>query len=178
MRDVLSMMIRRVLGVFGIIPAVSDKIDQIADAAVDKLEEVIPAVKQIDDMLGATSQRNGSSAGSAAGSSATDSTNGIGENGFNSQVLQSDLPVLVDFWAPWCGPCKAVSPVIDELAQDYAGKINVVKINIDEDAALSDTYDVQSIPTIVFFKIGSEVSRSCGVKTHLQFQRDIESAIA
>jgi thioredoxin 1 len=174
MRDVLSMMIRRLLGVFGIIPAVSDKIDQIADAAVDKLEEAIPAVKQIDDMLGATSQRNGS----PAGSSATASTNGIGEAGFNSQVLQSDLPVLVDFWAPWCGPCKAVSPALEELAQDYAGKINVVKINIDDDAALSDTYDVQSIPTIVFFKNGSEVSRSSGVKTKLQFQRDIESAIA
>ena len=174
MRSVLSMMIRRVLGMFGVIPAVSEKIDQIADAAVDKLEEAIPAVKQIDDMLGATSQRNGSSAGSAA----TDSTNGIGEAGFNSQVLQSDLPVLVDFWAPWCGPCKAVSPALEELAQDYAGKINVVKINIDDDAALSDTYDVQSIPTIVFFKNGSEVSRSSGVKTKLQFQRDIESAIA
>lgn len=174
MRDVLSMMIRRLLGMFGVIPAVSEKIDQIADAAVDKLEEAIPAVKQIDDMLGATSQRNGSSAGSSAGSS----TNGIGEAGFNSQVLQSDLPVLVDFWAPWCGPCKAVSPALEELAQDYAGKINVVKINIDDDAALSDTYDVQSIPTIVFFKNGSEVSRSSGVKTKLQFQRDIESAIA
>jgi thioredoxin 1 len=174
MRDVLSMMIRRVLGMFGVIPAVSEKIDQIADAAVDKLEEVIPAVKQIDDMLGATSQRNGS----PAGSSTTDSTNGIGEAGFNSQVLQSDLPVLVDFWAPWCGPCKAVSPVIEALAQEYAGKINVVKVNIDEDAPLSDTYDVQSIPTIVFFKNGSEVSRSSGVKTKLQFQRDIESAIA
>ena len=170
MRDVLSMTIRRLLGAFGVIPAVSSKIDQIADAAVDKLEETIPAVKQIDEMLGATSQRSASPA--------TDSTNGIGEAGFNSQVLQSDLPVLVDFWAPWCGPCKAVSPVIDELAQDYVGKINVVKINIDEDAALSDTYDVQSIPTIVFFKNGSEVSRSSGVKTKLQFQRDIESAIA
>ncbi|RLT23999.1 MAG: thioredoxin [Chloroflexi bacterium] len=121
-------------------------------------------------MLGATSERSASPA--------TGSANGIGEAGFNSQVLQSDLPVLVDFWAPWCGPCKAVSPVLEELAQDYAGKINVVKINIDEDAALSDTYNVQSIPTIVFFKNGSEVSRSSGVKTKLQFQRDIEAAIA
>jgi thioredoxin 1 len=170
MRDVLSMTIRRLLGAFGVIPAVSSKIDQIADAAVDKLEETIPAVKQIDEMLGATSPRSGNSA--------TTSGNGMGESAFNSQVLQSDLPVLVDFWAPWCGPCKAVSPVIDELAQDYAGKINVVKVNIDDDAALSDTYDVQSIPTIVFFKNGSEVSRSSGVKTKLQFQRDIEAAIA
>jgi thioredoxin 1 len=102
----------------------------------------------------------------------------MGESNFAQNVLQSDLPVLVDFWAPWCGPCRAVSPIIDELAQEYAGKINVVKVNIDEESALSDTYDVQSIPTIVFFKNGNEVSRSSGVKTKLQFQRDIELAIA
>ncbi|NBU63195.1 MAG: thioredoxin [Chloroflexia bacterium] len=102
----------------------------------------------------------------------------MGEAAFNRQVLQSDLPVLVDFWAPWCGPCKAVSPFIEELGQEYAGKINVVKVNIDEDAPLSDTYNVQSIPTIVFFKNGSEVARSSGVKTKLQFQRDIESVLA
>jgi len=170
MRSILSMMIRRLLGVFGFIPAVSDKIDQVADAAVDKLEAAIPAVKQIDDMLGATSPRSGSTA--------TTTGNGMGEAAFNRQVLQSDLPVLVDFWAPWCGPCKAVSPFIEELGQEYAGKINVVKVNIDEDAPLSDTYNVQSIPTIVFFKNGSEVSRSSGVKTKLQFQRDIESVLA
>jgi thioredoxin 1 len=164
------MMIRRFLGVLGLIPAVSDKIDQVADSAIDRLEAAIPAVKQIDEMLGQTSQRSDSTA--------TASGNGMGEEAFNQQVLQSDLPVLVDFWAPWCGPCKAVSPVIDELAEAYAGKINVVKVNIDEDVALSDTYDVQSIPTIVFFRDGQEVSRSSGVKTKLQFQRDIETAIA
>ena len=170
MRSALSMMIRRFLGVLGLIPAVSDKIDQVADSAIDRLEAAIPAVKQIDEMLGQTSQRSDSTA--------TASGNGMGQEAFNQQVLQSDLPVLVDFWAPWCGPCKAVSPVIDELAEAYAGKINVVKVNIDEDAALSDTYNVQSIPTIVFFKNGEEVSRSSGVKTKLQFQRDIETAIA
>jgi len=164
------MMIRRFLGVLGLIPAVSDKIDQVADSAIDRLEAAIPAVKQIDEMLGQTSQRSDSTA--------TASGNGMGQEAFNQQVLQSDLPVLVDFWAPWCGPCKAVSPVIDELAEAYAGKINVVKVNIDEDVALSDTYDVQSIPTIVFFRDGQEVSRSSGVKTKLQFQRDIETAIA
>ncbi|MFN5677791.1 MAG: thioredoxin [Roseiflexaceae bacterium] len=170
MRSALSMMIRRFLGVLGRSPAVNNKIDEIADSAVDKLEAAIPAVKQIDEMLGQTSQRSDSTA--------TASGNGMGQEAFNQQVLQSDLPVLVDFWAPWCGPCKAVSPVIDELAEAYAGKINVVKVNIDEDVALSDTYDVQSIPTIVFFRDGQEVSRSSGVKTKLQFQRDIETAIA
>ncbi|MEY2845249.1 MAG: Thioredoxin 1 [Chloroflexota bacterium] len=170
MRSILAMVLRRFLGALGYIPAVSDKIDQVADSAVDRLEAAIPAVKQIDEMLGETSQRSSSTA--------TASGAGMGDAAFEQQVLQSKLPVLVDFWAPWCGPCRAVSPVIDELAQEYAGKINVVKVNIDEDAALSDTYDVQSIPTIVFFKDGEEVSRSSGVKTKLQFQRDIETAIA
>lgn len=170
MRSLLAMLMRRLLGGLGYIPAVNDKIDEMADSAVDKLEEAIPAVKQISEMLGETSQRSNSPATTAA--------NNMADSVFESQVLQSDLPVLVDFWAPWCGPCKAIAPVIDELAQEYAGKINVVKINIDENAALSDTYDVQSIPTIVFFKNGSEVARSNGVKTKLQFQRDIELAIA
>jgi thioredoxin 1 len=173
MREILAMFMRRFLGAIGYIPAVDQKIDAVADALMDRLEVAVPAVAQIDDMLGATSQRgsNGAAVPAIAGA-------GMGESSFAQNVLQSDLPVLVDFWAPWCSPCKAVSPIIDELAQEYAGKINVVKVNIDEDAALADTYDVQSIPTIVFFKNGSEVSRSSGVKTKLQFQRDIETAIA
>ncbi len=173
MREVLAMILRRFLGALGYIPAVDQKIDAVADAVVDRLEAAVPAVAQIDEMLGATSQRNSNSNGAAV-----PTAEGMGESTFAQNVLQSDLPVLVDFWAPWCGPCRAVSPIIDELAQEYAGKINVVKVNIDEDAALSDTYDVQSIPTIVFFKNGNEVSRSSGVKTKLQFQRDIEMAIA
>ena len=173
MREVLAMILRRFLGALGYIPAVDQKIDAVADAVVDRLEAAVPAVAQIDEMLGATSQRNSNSNGAAV-----PTAEGMGESTFAQNVLQSDLPVLVDFWAPWCGPCRAVSPIIDELAQEYAGKINVVKVNIDEDAALSDTYDVQSIPTIVFFKNGNEVSRSSGVKTKLQFQRDIELAIA
>ena len=173
MREVLAMFLRRFLGALGYIPAVDQKIDAVADAVVDRLEAAVPAVAQIDELLGASSQRNSNSTGAVA-----PTAEGMGESTFAQNVLQSDLPVLVDFWAPWCGPCRAVSPIIDELAQEYAGKINVVKVNIDEDAALSDTYDVQSIPTIVFFKNGSEVSRSSGVKTKLQFQRDIEMAIA
>ena len=90
MRSALSMMIRRFLGVLGLIPAVSDKIDQVADSAIDRLEAAIPAVKQIDEMLGQTSQRSDSTA--------TASGNGMGQEAFNQQVLQSDLPVLVDFW--------------------------------------------------------------------------------
>ena len=173
MREVLAMVLRRFLGALGYIPAVDQKIDAVADAVVDRLEAAVPAVAQIDEMLGATSQRNSNNNGATVPASA-----GMGESNFAQNVLQSDLPVLVDFWAPWCGPCRAVSPIIDELAQEYAGKINVVKVNIDEESALSDTYDVQSIPTIVFFKNGNEVSRSSGVKTKLQFQRDIEMAIA
>jgi thioredoxin 1 len=171
MRELLAMFMRRLLGAVGYIPAVDQKIDAVADAVVDRLEAAMPAVAQIDEMLGATSQRQNNGAVPS-----TDA--GMGDASFAQQVLQSDVPVLVDFWAPWCGPCRAVSPIIDELAQEYAGKIKIVKVNIDEDAGLSDTYDVQSIPTLVFFRNGSEVSRSSGVKTKLQFQRDIESALA
>ncbi len=130
MREVLAMILRRFLGALGYIPAVDQKIDAVADAVVDRLEAAVPAVAQIDEMLGATSQRNSNSNGAAV-----PTAEGMGESTFAQNVLQSDLPVLVDFWAPWCGPCRAVSPIIDELAQEYAGKINVVKVNIDEDAA-------------------------------------------
>ena len=170
MRELLAALIRRLLGAIGYIPAVNNKIDVMADAVIDKLEESVPAVAKIDEMLGATSQRD-------SNGTPVQSENGLGEANFTRQVLESEYPVLVDFWAQWCGPCRAVSPIIDELAQEYAGKINVVKVNIDEDVALSDAYGIQSIPTIVFFKNGSEISRSSGVKTKLQFQRDIEKAI-
>lgn len=76
------------------------------------------------------------------------------EENFDSEVLQSPIPVVVDFWAEWCGPCKVLSPIVDQLAQEYAGKIKVAKLNVDEYSNLATRYNVMSIPTLKFFKGG------------------------
>jgi thioredoxin 1 len=73
---------------------------------------------------------------------------------FDSDVLKADVPVLIDFWAPWCGPCKAIAPVIDELAKDYAGRLKVVKMNVDDNPNTPSQYGVRSIPNLLLFKGG------------------------
>lgn len=86
----------------------------------------------------------------------------ITDAAFEETVIKSDLPVLLDFWAPWCGPCRAVGPVVDELATEFAGKILIVKINVDENPATSSRYQVRSIPTLLFFKNGEVVEQISG----------------
>lgn len=81
---------------------------------------------------------------------------------FDSVVLKSDLPVLVDFWAPWCGPCRALAPVIDELGEEYAGKVKIVKMNVDENPATPAKYGVRAIPTLVLIKNGETVEQITG----------------
>ena len=81
---------------------------------------------------------------------------------FDSEVLKSDIPVLVDFWAVWCGPCKAIAPTVEALAEEYAGKLKVGKVDVDENNEIATTYGVRAIPTILFFKGGKEVDKMVG----------------
>ena len=84
------------------------------------------------------------------------------ESNFDAEVLQSDIPVFVDFYADWCGPCKMMSPVIDKLAEEYEGKIKVGKVNVDENGDLAVKYGIMSIPNMVFFKNGEIADRVVG----------------
>lgn len=88
----------------------------------------------------------------------------LNDGNFSSEVLESDQPVLVDFWAPWCGPCRMLAPTVEELATDYAGKVRVGKLNTDEARQVAIQYQIQSIPTLMLFKGGEVVERTMGVQ--------------
>ena len=93
---------------------------------------------------------------------------------FEEKVTKSSLPVFVDFFAPWCGPCKMAEPVIEELAKDYEGKAVIAKINVDENQENGQKYNVSSIPTIIFFKDGKEVDRTMGVQSKNELVKKLE----
>lgn len=96
---------------------------------------------------------------------------------FEDKVLKSEKPVLVDFWAEWCGPCKMAGPVLDELSEEYKDKLSVVKVNVDENSKTTQRYSIMSIPTVVLFKNGEEVGRQSGFSGKTVYEDLIKKAI-
>ena len=86
----------------------------------------------------------------------------ISDKDFEQQVLKSSLPVVVDFWAPWCGPCRMIGPIVEKLSEEFKGKLKFCKVNVDENQQLAQKYKVMSIPTLIFFKNGQLIEQSMG----------------
>ena len=101
----------------------------------------------------------------------------VGEQTFDKVVLQSDIPVLVDFWAAWCGPCRMVGPVLDQIAAEHEGKIRIVKVNVDEEPALAAQYRITSIPAMKVFKGGEEVRELIGAMPKQMIEQQLEGIL-
>ena len=97
------------------------------------------------------------------------------EESFEQEVLKADIPVLVDFWAEWCGPCKMLAPVIEELAKEYSGQIKVGKVNVDENSAIAEKYGIRGIPTIIIFHGGEVEEQMVGVQPKDVLKKKLDS---
>ena len=101
----------------------------------------------------------------------------VSDANFESEVLKSDVPVLVDFWAPWCGPCRMVAPIVEELADEYNGKVKFVKLNTDDNVATASKYGIRSIPTLLVFKGGQAVEQVIGFRPKSELKRTLDKVL-
>lgn len=108
----------------------------------------------------------------------SENINTIDQSSFQKVVLESQKPVLVDFWAPWCGPCRAVAPIVEELAKEYVGKADFAKINVDDAPLLASQYGVMSIPTIMIFKDGKPAEQVIGYKPKNDIKKLLDAVLA
>jgi thioredoxin 1 len=104
-------------------------------------------------------------------------TKAVTDSDFETQVLKADHPVLVDFWAPWCGPCVAIAPTLEKLAEQYQGKVTVAKVNVDENPEVASRYGVRSIPFLALFKDGEVSQSAVGVQPVQTLEKMIEEAL-
>jgi thioredoxin 1 len=96
---------------------------------------------------------------------------------WGEKVLNSDIPVLVDFWAEWCGPCRMVGPIVEQLAQSLKGKVKVSKLNVDQNQDIAEKYSIQSIPSLVLFKNGNEIARIVGFSPKEKYEKFVNNAL-
>ena len=101
----------------------------------------------------------------------------VTEDTFEPDVLKSDVPVLVDYWAEWCGPCKALAPLLEDLAKDYGGKLKIAKVNVDENQQLARKYNIKAIPTLMLFKDGNVQASKLGMMSKPQLTAFLDSNI-
>jgi len=127
-------------------------------------------VRSIIDLIGDSAKKGEKSM-------ASDKVLNLSDNSFETDVLKSETPVLVDFWASWCAPCKAISPVVDGLADEYDGKVKIGKLNVDENPATPGKYGVRGIPTLILFKDGKVVDQVVGAVPKNQLESLVKKAL-
>jgi thioredoxin 1 len=102
----------------------------------------------------------------------------VDDKSFNEVVLEAKMPFLVDFWAPWCAPCHAISPVVGELAVEYDGRVGFVKVNVDENTRVATEYGIRSIPTLLLFKDGRPMTQIVGLRSKAELKKHLDTALS